>query len=203
MNIRQLIEPLVNRLIEEGSIDADQLATLESIEFSELRIDELILSLDNVEAYETIEMIFNNVPEILIKKVRKDVVKSFENGEIIWDLIFSSFFPLKQRAKFVFKVNVTIDELTDVDQMLSVYDNIYCIRTEVNEIKSGLCLGTKHFVIASNEVTLLAFAKKQGHNLPWIEKGSYADLQYDDTSQFTNLMRRTAQDLLANYMATH
>lgn len=199
----KLLEPLIERAIEDGIINMSDVKLLSNLRIQEDNVSEILSSQISEQTFEIVNKIFLNTSEVLINKNKSMVLKTVKNGKFIWDLLFSSFFPLDERNKFIFKITIMVEDKTDISEMLSTMDNIYCIRTEVDQIKSGLCLGTKHFLIDNNEVGLLAFAKKKDNTSVWVERGSYAELQYVNPTTFSNTLRRTAQNLLANYYAKH
>ncbi len=203
ITLRQLIEQLVDRALEEGIITTDEVTELDTIEIDENKIGGIMMSNFADDVYEIVQKIFSNLSEVIIRKNKALILKNLNNGKIIWDLLFSSFLPNISKNKFVFKINVLIDDNTIIGDMLSAFDNVYCVRTNVNEVATGLCLGTKHFLIDGDEVSLLSFAKKDTNTSAWVEKGSYIDIPYNDVVSFNNHLKRTAQNLLANYYATH
>ncbi len=203
ITLRQLIEQLVDRALEEGIITTDEVTELDTIEIDENMIGGIMMSNFADDVYEIVQKIFSNLSEVIIRKNKALILKNLNNGKIIWDLLFSSFLPNISKNKFVFKINVLIDDNTIIEDMLSAFDNVYCVRTNVNEVATGLCLGTKHFLIDGDEVSLLSFAKKDTNTSAWVEKGSYIDIPYNDVVSFNNHLKRTAQNLLANYYATH
>ncbi|MCY3410212.1 MAG: hypothetical protein INQ03_01120 [Candidatus Heimdallarchaeota archaeon] len=202
MNIKEILDPIVLRAVDEGILSKDEIEKCEKAVIDEYNIENLLVSMDELEIYDVLEKLFNHTSEVLIHKTRKQMIDTLENGELIWELLFSGFFPLRRKNKFVFKINITLDEDTNIEEMLSVFDNVFCIRSSVREIKTGLCLGTKHFVVDTNEISLLAFAKKKNNTSAWVERGSHKDIIYSDKNRFKQELRRTAQDLLAKYYTT-
>jgi hypothetical protein len=207
-SLKQLLEALVAKAGEDGIITKDEEELLDQIRVDMENLEsQMKKEMKRVQTKEAIAKLLENTSKIMIDNVissaRKDAKLSSDEKEIIQVLMDELGWSLddwKHRNWFVFKICIVTDTLQEVDELLSVFDKSFCIPgIDPANLFSGLCLGTKHYVIDNDDVTLLSFALNRDRPADWVTKGSFATLEFESAEKMIIQLRRTAQNLIAEY----
>jgi hypothetical protein len=100
---------------------------------------------------------------------------------------------------FVFKVVIFLDETSNLGDILNSFDHKLCDP----RIKptTGLCLGTKHYVIKDINVSLLGYALDPANDSAWVREGAYEYISFDNQQSFQKKLGEVAHKLLdQNYV---
>lgn len=208
LSLKQLLEALVNKAEEDGIITKDEEALLDRIKVDVKNLEaQMSDELKKDQTKEAIAKLLKNTSRVMLdnamSSARKDAKISSEEKEIIQVLMDGlgwSYDDWKNRNWFVFKICIVTDTLEETSDLLSVFDKVFCMPgIDPSDVYSGLCLGTKHYVIDNNDVTLLSFALNRKKSANWVTKGSFATLEFENIEKMTLKLRRTAQNLVAEY----
>ena len=207
-SLKQLLEALVAKAEEDGVITRDEEELLDQIKVDMENAEaHLINEMKKVKTKEAIAKLLQNTSKTMIDNAmsmaRKDAKLSSDEKDIIQILVDELGWSLedwKNRNWFVFKICVITDTLEETNELLSVFDKMLCM-PGINpaDIYSGLCMGTSHYVVDNNDVTLLSFALNRTRPADWVTKGSFATLEFESAEKMKLQLRRTAQNLIAEY----
>ncbi len=207
-SLKQLLEALVAKAGEDGVITRDEEELLDQIKVDMENAEaHLINEMKKVKTKEAIAKLLQNTSKTMIDNAmsmaRKDAKLSSDEKDIIQILVDELGWSLedwKNRNWFVFKICVITDTLEETNELLSVFDKMLCM-PGINpaDIYSGLCMGTSHYVVDNNDVTLLSFALNRTRPADWVTKGSFATLEFESAEKMKLQLRRTAQNLIAEY----
>ncbi len=207
-SLKQLLEALVAKAEEDGIITREEEELLDQIKVDmESAQSQLDNELKKVKTKEAIAKLLKNTSRTMIENAmslaRKDAKLSPDEKNIIQVIVDQLGWSLddwKNRNWFVFKICVITDTLEDTNELLSVFDKMLCMPgIDPANIYSGLCMGTSHYVIDNNDVTLLSFALNRTRPADWVTKGSFATLEFESAERMKLQLRRTAQNLVAEY----
>ncbi|MCH8906936.1 MAG: TerB family tellurite resistance protein [Candidatus Heimdallarchaeota archaeon] len=208
-SLNDLIESLIFKASKDGVITEDEQSLINQIQVDLQNLTESIEKAnENEETMSAIEKIFKSSTTQMVQNAisiaRRDTTLSADEKEIIDELFRQlgwNFKDWKTRNWFVFKVCIYLDEQTDVRKMLDGFDKVFCMwNLSSFQMKSGLCLGTKHYVIDDNDVTLLAFGLHTHNARPWVRKGAFAFLEFENQDKFIKDLRLTAERLHLEFM---
>ena len=207
-SLKQLLEALVAKAGEDGVITRDEEELLDQIKVDMENAEaHLINEMKKVKTKEAIAKLLQNTSKTMIDNAmsmaRKDAKLSSDEKDIIQILVDELGWSLedwKNRNWFVFKICVITDTLEETNELLSVFYKMLCM-PGINpaDIYSGLCMGTSHYVVDNNDVTLLSFALNRTRPADWVTKGSFATLEFESAEKMKLQLRRTAQNLIAEY----
>ena len=207
-SLNDLIESLIFKATKDGIITEDEQNLINQVQIDLENLETSVREAnENAETRDVIEKIFKtssaNLIQNAISVARKDTNMSKDEKELI-DELFSQFgwdySDWQSRNWFVFKICIEVDETTNTREMLEVFDKVFCLWKLSNfQLKTGICLGTKHFVIDDNDVTLLAFGLHPENSRPWVRKGAFAFLNYKDPTEFQIQLKETAETLLNEF----
>ncbi len=208
ISFNEILSTLIQKALEDGVITPDEQDLIDAIKLDIEDIDKTIKEeLRKELTKQALSKVISNASRQLINKTisiaRKDARISSDEKIIIEQLITElGWTPeeWKNRKWFVFKICIRIDKFTDISELLSCFDSSFCIPgIDNSSIFPGLCLGTKHYVIDDQDVTLLAYALDAENKSEWVTKGAFAIISFTDKNRFILRLRRLAQDLLADF----
>lgn len=210
IDLSKLLENVIEKARQDNIITDDEESLIRTIEIETRTMDKRIREItSDTTTKSVLSRIITTAGRQMLKnvisKAREDGAMSSDEYAIIRTLIEELDLDLnsiESRPWFVFKICVNIDYKDDVDQLLNSLDKVFCLRgLDPNKVYSGLCLGTKHYVIDEVDVTLLAFAVTPDNTADWVTRGAFANIDYQETG-FRRILERTAQDLVVeNYLS--
>jgi len=203
------MDSVIKKAEEDDIITEDERELIEEIRIESENLQQRIQQLDEDRPTKIVlQKVLANSSRLMLKNL---ISKAREDGkisqdeqqilEVLFDKLGFDLNNFNSRPWFNFKICIRIDEKTPVESLLNHFDKVFCLRgLDPTQVYSGLCLGTKHYVIEDVDVTLLAFALTPDNTKDWVSKGAFATIDF--SPNFNRLLHNTAYDLLVeNYLA--
>lgn len=211
ISFHKLLKNVISKAENDGIISEDEKQLIETIEIEiESAESQINRIMETHEEKVLLQKLLTSVNRVLLKNIvstaRVDGKISRDEEQIL-ELLFKELgFDLNsfdKRPWYVFKVCININDKTNIDGILDHFDSVFCLRgLDPTKVYSGLCLGTKHYVIDEVDVTLLCFAVTPDSTSEWVTKGAFAILDAETNDDVPGILDTTATRLIdENYFA--